>query len=333
MSARRIPTLSVIVPTHRRPHYLPRAIESAFRAAPDGNVEVIVIPNGPDESWRGIAGQFVHDTRVKWHSVSTSHANVARNHGLRLATGKYVRFLDDDDYFLDDASKQVQALETTGSEICSGHVALTSADGSLIKLLKAPEGRDFIRNTLGPRRRTGLQFYLYRRDALNGFNFLETVPVGQDTHWTHILCRKRDWLSEVVNATVCTWVQHSALQISSRIGPAAHLKLQEQMLWDTITALDESFRLTDARRNAAAAGMWQLIHGGFFLAPSYWARIIEKTKKFFPGTYPDIPLYRSASGRLVDPVILESLMLPKRWLNHGYRQALVASGLKSSWEF
>src|SRR5690606_1617249 len=92
----RPPLLSVIIPTHARPQFLPRAIDSALDAAPGGSVEVIVVPNGQDSSWVQIARGFRHDARVRWLPISQSGVSSARNHGLQSANGIYARFLDDD---------------------------------------------------------------------------------------------------------------------------------------------------------------------------------------------------------------------------------------------
>src|SRR3546814_8013731 len=62
------PLLSVIIPTYKRPQYLPRAINSAVQAAPDGDVEVIVVPNGPDDSWKNVAKKYQSEPRVQWRS-------------------------------------------------------------------------------------------------------------------------------------------------------------------------------------------------------------------------------------------------------------------------
>lgn len=48
-----IPLISAIIPTANWPHDLPRALESALTVMPPGEVEVIVVPNDLDESWRG----------------------------------------------------------------------------------------------------------------------------------------------------------------------------------------------------------------------------------------------------------------------------------------
>ncbi|MDU7564520.1 MAG: glycosyltransferase, partial [Acinetobacter baumannii] len=52
----RSPLLSVVIPTFGRPEFLTRAIDSALQAVVNNSeVEVIVVPNGKDDSWREIA--------------------------------------------------------------------------------------------------------------------------------------------------------------------------------------------------------------------------------------------------------------------------------------
>lgn len=98
---RKLPLLSVVIPTHERPKLLSQqAIESALQAAPDGHVELIVVPNGVDDSWREVANNFKNDSRVHWHPISKTHANVARNEGKYITSGKYLWFLDHNDDFL-----------------------------------------------------------------------------------------------------------------------------------------------------------------------------------------------------------------------------------------
>src|SRR3546814_19502695 len=88
------PLLSVIIPTYKRPQYLPRAINSAVQAAPDGDVEVIVVPNGPDDSWKNVAKKYQSEPRVQWHSIATEHAHVQRHDRKTPGRGKYIPILD-----------------------------------------------------------------------------------------------------------------------------------------------------------------------------------------------------------------------------------------------
>lgn len=327
MNSVKAPLLSVVIPTCRRPLLLPRAIESALQSSPDGDVEVIVSPNGPDQAWKEVATRF-DDPRVSWHPIAKAHANAARNLGLRVARGEFVRFLDDDDYLLEGASAQVREAQDRGLEICSGAVVLTSGSLDAWRVMTNSHDPDFVSNILGPRRKTGLQFYVYRTRAIAGFTFDETVPIGQDTHWTHGLCRARDWSWASLDIAVCAWVQHMDNQVSHAMNYSAHMKLQERFLWETIQSLHRDSRLTESRRTAAARGMWDLIHRAYYLSPRHWSAVLKKTQRFFPSTYPELPIYQHGVGRLVDPEVLERMMVPKRWLNHMARR--LASPRKTS---
>lgn len=324
---------SIVIPTCGRPKYLPRAVESALHIF-SSETEVIVVPNGNDGSWKTSLSPWLDDPRVRISPIPIDNGNAARNHGMSLARGRFIRFLDDDDYLLPGALQQLSFAIEQDADICSGNVALVSDDGRLFKTLIPPNDGDLIEGMLGPERKTGLQFHLFKTQSIAGFRFDTGISIGQDTHWMHTLCRSREWLWSKVDAQVCTWVQHdSQSQISRKLGPSDHLKLQEKMLWDTILGLQDSNRLTDARKAAAARGMWHLIHGAFFMAPGHWLPVIHKTRSRFPGTYPELALYENSIGRCIHPVLLELIMLPKRWINHGYRQVLVRLGIKSGWQF
>jgi len=328
-----IPLLSVVIPTHNRPLLLSQALSSALQAAPHEDVEVIVVPNGVDDSWKTIAESFKHDQRVQWHPISKAHANAARNEGKRVASGKYLWFLDDDDYLLSGAAKAIELAEKESLEIASAPVELVAHDGRLIKRMALASTSDFVSALLSPDRKTGFSFHAYLRQSINDYWLDERINIGQDTHWVHKLCQKGDWRWGKVNENGYAWRQHSASQLSATFGPSGHLKLQEQLLWETIEHLAHNNRLTDDRAYYAAQGMWSLIHAGFFMSPRYWYPIMKKVQARFPGTYPNVEIYKNSFGCWIPPVALESIMTPKRWLNHLRRQSLVKKGIKSTWEF
>lgn len=311
---------------------LPQALSSALRAAPDEDVEVIVVPNGPDDSWKTIAESFKDDQRVQWHPISRAHANAARNEGKRVASGKYLWFLDDDDYFLPGATKVIELAEKESLEIASAPVELVAHDGQAIKKLDLAPINDFTSSLLSPERRTGFQFHVFLRISIYSLWLNEEVNIGQDTHWAHYLCRLREWSWGKAAESGCTWRQHYLPQISKAFGPSEHLKLQEQLLWETIEHLIHNNRLTNNRPYYAAHGMWNLLHAGFFMSPRYWYPVMKKVQAHFPGTYPNVAIYNKPFGRWVPPVLLESIMLPKRWLNHLKRQRLVKQGKINPWE-
>jgi glycosyltransferase involved in cell wall biosynthesis len=103
-----LPTVSVIIPTHSRPHLLPQAVESARQAGSD--VEIIVVD---DASTDGTASVCQSLTGIKYIRLERNQGVAgARNVGILESTGKYVAFLDDDDLRLPGSlDLQVEALD------------------------------------------------------------------------------------------------------------------------------------------------------------------------------------------------------------------------------
>lgn len=115
------PILSVIIPVYSTEEYLSECLASVTKQTLEG-IEVIIVNDGsPDDSHRIInAYEFVFQNFVSI-SISNQGQSVARNIGLKRATGKYVTFLDSDDWVPPQAYELlVEAAERTDSEICIG---------------------------------------------------------------------------------------------------------------------------------------------------------------------------------------------------------------------
>ncbi len=90
------PLISVIIPTYQRPEKLTRALSSIAAATTQG-CEVIVIDDCKEGS--GFAPARLAGARYMNKAGVNRGLSASRNLGLDLATGSYVVFLDDDDYF------------------------------------------------------------------------------------------------------------------------------------------------------------------------------------------------------------------------------------------
>ncbi len=116
------PMVSVIVPTYNRPEMLVRTVRSILNQTYP-NVEIIVVNDaGVDvESVVTSLDQKGNITYVK-HERNRGLA-AARNTGIRLARGKYIAYLDDDDLFYPEHIETlVGFLESSG-----GGIAYTDA--------------------------------------------------------------------------------------------------------------------------------------------------------------------------------------------------------------
>lgn len=97
--------VSVVIPTYKRSDTLVRAIESV-RNQTHKNVEIIVVDdNNPDTEYRAITQTLMAENYSSVPNViylqheKNKNGSAARNTGLRKSTGKYICFLDDDDYY------------------------------------------------------------------------------------------------------------------------------------------------------------------------------------------------------------------------------------------
>ncbi|CVA11682.1 glycosyltransferase [Serratia marcescens] len=98
------PLLSVIVPFYNNEAFVIAALDSLFAQISD-DIEVVIIDDGSTDASGALVSQYLAQRRHP-RVVFTSQANGgiahARNVGLRLATGRYIAFLDGDDLLSDD---------------------------------------------------------------------------------------------------------------------------------------------------------------------------------------------------------------------------------------
>ena len=92
-----MPEVSIILPTYNRADTLPRAIASVL-AQSFGDWELIVVDDGSTDNTAAIAENI--DPRIRLVRQVNGGCYVARNHGIRVSTGKFITFLDSDDEWL-----------------------------------------------------------------------------------------------------------------------------------------------------------------------------------------------------------------------------------------
>lgn len=105
------PLVSVIIPTYNRPEYLKQAIASAVKQTYQ-NIEIIVSDNCSSESTQVIVESFA-DSRIKfWRHHSNIGMLANQISAFKMAQGKYVASLHDDDMWNEDfLAKLVPPLE------------------------------------------------------------------------------------------------------------------------------------------------------------------------------------------------------------------------------
>ncbi len=101
------PLVSVIMPTYNQAGFIAKAIDSVLRQT-ESNLELIIIDNFSDDGTKEVVLSH-RDPRVQYFSFKNKGIIAAsRNVAIRRARGKYIAFLDSDDYW--DPEKLTQQL-------------------------------------------------------------------------------------------------------------------------------------------------------------------------------------------------------------------------------
>ncbi|RHW42801.1 glycosyltransferase family 2 protein [Neobacillus notoginsengisoli] len=111
------PFLSIVIPVFNAERTISRAIGSILSQDFMG-IEIIVINDGSTDRSHEICQDIArNEPRIKLFSIENSGVSYARNVGIEQAQGKYITFLDADDFYVETALKQMAASLTPNIEL------------------------------------------------------------------------------------------------------------------------------------------------------------------------------------------------------------------------
>ena len=112
------PLVSIIVPVYNVQNSVARCLESIC-AQTWKNIEIILVNDGSRDESFSVCEQFREkDPRIVLVDKSNSGVSDTRNCGMSLASGKYVQFVDSDDYIEPDFTERlVTAAETNNADL------------------------------------------------------------------------------------------------------------------------------------------------------------------------------------------------------------------------
>lgn len=127
-------SISIIVPIWNTEKFLRRCLNSLISQTKK-DIEIICVNDGSPDNSLAIIKEFVaKDTRVKLINQKNKGVAVARNVGLKNATGKYIMWCDsDDEYVPDMCEKMFSAIETEKVDmvVCAINVINDNVDSKL----------------------------------------------------------------------------------------------------------------------------------------------------------------------------------------------------------
>lgn len=147
--------ISVIIPVYNAERFLEKCLESVVNQSLS-DIEIICVDDGStDRSLEILERYWNNDSRIKILTQQNKFAGVARNNGMKNASGKYFVFWDSDDFFEKNALEVLyNSCEKTGADIClcgaynyDSETGKRAEDQTFLKKRFLPEGKVFSKKT------------------------------------------------------------------------------------------------------------------------------------------------------------------------------------------
>ena len=139
-------TLSIIVPLYNSEKYLPKCLNSLLsQDIPEQDYELILVDDGSPDGSRGIAEEYAsRHSNIIVLTQPNKGTSGARNTGIRRAGGKYLCFVDPDDFVLENSfSVLIRKMEEENLDVLRFGYIEVNEQYQLTKSCKNPEVPDY----------------------------------------------------------------------------------------------------------------------------------------------------------------------------------------------
>jgi len=253
--------ITIIIPSYNRIWSLPKAIESCKNSG-GLSVQIIVVDDGStDGTWEMIQQIEGVETyrQQKWGKPWA--VNIAFSH----AAGKYVKFLDSDDWLAEGSlKKQYDLAETEDADVVVAGYKLFNQD--YIRTQEWTKCDDFIAQNLGECDSSHYSAFLFKKEFINDIphrtSFASANFASRDDRCFMLEVALREPRIAILNEPALCHLHHEKgrLQFQKSIGSTCtnyqHLLIYKNI----IKQLADTGRLTKRRIDAAIKVLWPLCH-------------------------------------------------------------------------
>lgn len=200
------PLISVVVPVHNAAGSLHRGLRSVLGQTLT-DFELIVIDDcSTDESGRILRRYSELDKRVRLFSTERNGGpGAARNVGLRNARGRYIAFLDADDFWIrDKLERQIRCFEDDEVILSHTSVVLLNRRGDVLGIVNGR--RRIILGDMFVGNRIAMSSAMIRRDLTGAEEMPEMRNREDYAYWISLLKQNRGYVSRVPEA-LCGYVK------------------------------------------------------------------------------------------------------------------------------
>jgi glycosyltransferase involved in cell wall biosynthesis len=213
--------VSVIIPVYNAQLYLNRCIDSVLDQT-FKDFELILIDDGSTDSSLEILKQYEHHENVIVIAQENQGPALARNRGISVARGKYIMFIDSDDYVDNDyIESYVLKIEEEKSDVVMG--GFTKVTGDHIDFKRIPNEGPFAKYIV-----TGPVSKIYNREFIvkHDISFLDTTG-SEDVYFNMLFIKNGAKYSFIDNAGYYYFFNSSSLSNTSHKGFSKKVNILE----------------------------------------------------------------------------------------------------------
>lgn len=216
------PIISIIIPVYNVEHYIYKCLES-IRSQTYKNIEIIIINDGSTDNSLSICQKFAqNDYRYILINQKNSGASHARNVGIELAQGKYICFVDADDWIEENYIEEIAKNIKSDIDIIFWGYTIDSPLGSYVHNLSEGlfEGKASIDTIYQMKRKYEYGFTVtccLKREIIiqNNIRFPENISLHEDIVFINKYCRYVQRLY-ILDLTGYHYMKFSASSLSRR---------------------------------------------------------------------------------------------------------------------
>lgn len=163
--------VSVIMPTYNCARFIEESVKSVVNQTVSDWELLIVDDCSTDDTYQMLLPWIEKYPNIRYHCLEENGGPaVARSAAMRMATGKYLAFLDSDDLWAEDKlEKQIKFMEETNSLFSCTSYRLMKEDGTLENMMRVPPEKTNYNAMLRLANPIGNSTVMYNREALGEF--------------------------------------------------------------------------------------------------------------------------------------------------------------------
>ena len=176
--------VSIIVPVYNVEKYIEKCLKSLISQS-DKNIEIILIDDGSKDNSGKICDTYKRkDSRIKVIHKENAGVSEARNLGIQKATGRYLCFVDADDFVMNDYIEYMHQLivkESSDIAVCTKMFSNFNEEQSSDEMIEVLDGENAIIRILNYRMPIGVYSRIFKKDLIkdNGIKFLKDIYMGE----------------------------------------------------------------------------------------------------------------------------------------------------------